>query len=149
MATPQNGKYPGSSTGWYGYGWNGYSYFPWQTLSQAEITQLGYPVALDGGLRMERTDSLGYAAGTLSNNTVIGSLMTGGSSGGPWLVNFGIDPSLSGISHGSMAVKDAVVGVTSWGYIDTTIKEMGAAPFTSGNIVVLVNYTCSHNPAAC
>lgn len=145
----QNGFYAGNYTGWYGYGWNGYSYFPWQGFSQAEITQLGYPVALDGGLRMERTDSLGYNAGNLSNNTVIGSLMTGGSSGGPWLVNFGIDPSLSGISHGSLAAKDIVVGVTSWGYNDTTIKEMGAAPFTSGNIVVLVNNICSNFAAAC
>jgi V8-like Glu-specific endopeptidase len=150
VLNPQSGLYAGNLTGWYGYGWNGYSYFPWQSLSQAEITQLGYPVALDGGLRMERTDSLGYnAGGNLSNNTVIGSLMTGGSSGGPWLVNFGVDPSLSGISHGSMAAKDIVVGVTSWGYIDTTIKEMGAAPFTSGNIVVLVNYMCTHFAAAC
>src|SRR5262245_60507594 len=53
----QSGHYAGNYTGWYGYGWNGYSYFPWQSHSQAEITQLGYPVALDGGLRMERTDS--------------------------------------------------------------------------------------------
>ena len=48
-----------------------------------------------------------------------------------------------------MAAKDIVVGVTSWGYIDTTIKEMGAAPFTSGNIVVLVNNICSSFAAAC
>jgi V8-like Glu-specific endopeptidase len=146
----QSGHYAGNYTGWYGYGWNGYSYFPWQSLSQAEITQLGYPVALDGGLWMERTDSLGYnAGGNFSNNTIIGSLMTGGSSGGPWLVNFGLDPSLSGTAHGSMPAKDIVVGVTSWGYIDLTIKEQGAAPFTSGNIVVLVNYMCSHFAAAC
>ena len=146
----QGSNYAGNLTGWYGYGWNGYSYFPWFGASQAEITQLGYPVALDGGLRMERNDSLGYNAGSgFSNNTVIGSLMTGGSSGGPWLVNFGVDPSLSGISHGSMAAKDIVVGVTSWGYIDATVKEMGAAPFTSGNIVVLVNFICSNFAAAC
>ena len=145
----QNGVYAGNLTGWYGYGWNGYSYFPWFGASQAEITQLGYPVALDGGLRMERSDSLGYNAGEkFSNNTVIGSLMTGGSSGGPWDVNFGIDPALGGgISHGSMPAKDIVIGVTSWGYINQAIKEQGASPFTSGNIVPLVNYVCAHFPA--
>src|SRR5215471_16191057 len=100
---------------------------------------------------MERTDSLGYnASGNFSNNTVIGSLMTGGSSGGPWLVNFGIDPALSGgYTHGSAPAKDIVVGVTSWGYINQAIKEQGAAPFTSGNIVPLVNYICSHFAGAC
>jgi V8-like Glu-specific endopeptidase len=146
VLNPQSGQYAGNYTGWYGYGC-----FNWASFaSAAQITQLGYPVALDGGLRMERTDSLGYnAGGNFSNNTIIGSLMTGGSSGGPWLVNFGIDPSLSGTAHGSMPAKDIVVGVTSWGYIDTTIKEMGAAPFTSGNITVLVNYVCTNFGAAC
>ncbi len=146
----KGGKYPGSAyTGWYGYGWNGYSYFPWMDHWQAQITQLGYPVALDGGQIMERTDSLGYANSSLSNNTIIGSLMTGGSSGGPWLVNFGYPIVLSGgIKLGSMAAWETVVGVTSWGYVDQAVKEQGASPFTSGNIVPLVNAACSV-PAPC
>ena len=36
---------------------------------------------------MERTDSQGTMTSSMSNNTVIRSLMTGESSGGPWLVN--------------------------------------------------------------
>ena len=142
----QGGRYPGTTTGWFGYGWNGYGY---NGSSQALIAQLGYPVALDGGLIMERTDSQGFVAGALSNNTIIGSLMTGGSSGGPWLVNLGMRPSLSGISFGSAAVHNVVVGATSWGYTNSAIKQQGASPFTSGNIVVLVNAVCSATPAAC
>lgn len=146
----QNGKYPGSSIGWFGYGWNGYSYFPWLGLTQAQITQLGYPVALDGGAIMERTDSLGYTKSDFNNNTIIGSLMTGGSSGGPWLVNFGYPAVLSGgITNGAAAASNIVVGVTSWGYTDQTIKEQGASPFTSGNIVLLVNAVCASHAAAC
>ena len=81
---PQSGSYAGNAAGWFGYGWDGYGF---NASSQALITQLGYPVALDGGLLMERNDSQGFVAPSLSNNTIIGSLMTGGSSGGPWLVN--------------------------------------------------------------
>jgi hypothetical protein len=78
----------------------GYGYTP-QNIAQ--LTQLGYPVALDGGLLMQRTDSYGFVDGNASNNTVIGSLQTGGSSGGPWLVNFGIKPALSGTAVGAHA----------------------------------------------
>jgi hypothetical protein len=143
---PQSGNYAGNSAGWFGYGWDGYGF---NASSQALITQLGYPVALDGGLLMERNDSQGFVAPSLSNNTIIGSLMTGGSSGGPWLVNFGLPPSLSGISFGSAASHNIVVGVTSWGYTDTSVKQQGASPFTSGNIVKLVTRVCTATPAAC
>ena len=33
------------------------------------------------------------------SNTVIGSLQTGGSSGGPWVVNLGVTPSLNGATY--------------------------------------------------
>ena len=148
VLNPQNGHYAGNYTGWLGYGWNGYSYFPWQSLSQALIAQLGYPCGLDSCQRMQRTDSLGYNAGSdWSNNTIIGSLMNGGSSGGPWIVNIGVQPVLSGgLTQGSMAAYNIVVGVTSWGFINQAIKQQGAAPFTSTNILVLVNAVCT-NPS--
>jgi hypothetical protein len=137
---------PGTTTGWFGYGYNGYSY---NSSSQAQITQLGYPVALDSGGFMERTDSQGFVNTTLSNNTIIGSLQTGGSSGGPWVVNLGTAPILNGTSFGTYALHNIVVGVTSWGYTDLTVKQQGAAPFTSGNINTLVTYVCAANPGKC
>jgi len=141
-----SGNYPGVYTGWFGYGTDGYGY---NGSGQALINQLGYPVALDGGLLMERNDSQGVITPASSNNTIIGSLMTGGSSGGPWLVNLGAPPSLSGVGFGTYADHNVVVHVTSWGPLDTTIKRQGASPFTDGNIVVLVNAACSDTPAAC
>jgi hypothetical protein len=98
---------------------------------------------------MERTDAQGSTVASSSNNTVIGSLMTGGSSGGPWLVNFGVAPALAGTSFGKAPNRNVVVGVTTWGSTNTAVEEMGAAPFTSKNIVVLVNKVCGKTPAAC
>lgn len=144
--TPKSGVYVGSVTGWFGYGYGGYSY---NSSNQVLIDQLGYPVALDGGNLMQRNDSQGYVAPSMSNNTIIGSLMTGGSSGGPWLVNLGIAPALSGTGFGTAPARNTVVGVTSWGYVSTAVKQQGASPFTSGNIVPLINTACSIAPAGC
>ena len=142
----QGKAYPGTKTGWLGYGTNGYSY---NKSGQVLISQLGYPVALDKGTLMERTDSQGYTAKSFSNNTIIGSLQTGGSSGGPWVVNLGIAPSLNGTSFGTAANHNVVVGVTSWGYVSTAIKQQGASRFTSSNLPVLIKAACATTKAAC
>jgi hypothetical protein len=60
VLNPQSGKYAGTTVGWYAYGWNGYSY---NSSAQALITQLGYPVDLDSGVYMERTDTQGHTVG--------------------------------------------------------------------------------------
>jgi V8-like Glu-specific endopeptidase len=145
LLNPSGSSYPGTATGYYGYGWNGYGFVG--TLTQ--ITQLGYPAGLDNAAYMERNDSYGYRNSTYSNNTVIGSNMNGGSSGGPLIVNFGIAPTLTGETNGSAPSREVVVGVTSWGYTSTAPKEQGAAPFTSSNIVPLVSAACTAVPGAC
>ena len=142
-----NAKYPGYKIGWLGYGWNGYSFSspssgPGSGYTIAQISQLGYPVSHDYGLWMQRTDSQGYVNSTMSSNTVWGSRQTGGSSGGPEIVNLGAPPWLDGTGLGSDADFNIVVGVTSWGYIDTTVMQQGASAFTSTNIVSLVNPAC-------
>jgi V8-like Glu-specific endopeptidase len=147
-----NNQYPGQVVGWFGYGWNGYSF---NSQSQALITQLGYTdnfvgnteFALDGGNLQERTDSQGQTMPSLSNNTLIGSLQSNGSSGGPWVVNLGRPPVLTNINFGTAADHNIVVGVTSWGYNDPSVKEQGASPFTTDNITVIVNAQCSGAPA--
>jgi V8-like Glu-specific endopeptidase len=139
------GTYAGTSTGWLGIGADGYGF---TTSGLTQITQLGYPGKLDGGQLMERNDSQGYVDGTLSNNTIIGSLMTEGTSGGPWVVNLGIPPSLSGTSFGQAANHNTVVGVTSWALVGDDTKH-GASPFTSGNVLALLQAACDATPAAC
>lgn len=139
---PQAGVYPGTRTGWFNYAFNGWGFSPWQ----AQITQLGYsgapgsPIALDNGLLEQRTDSQGFVSTRDSSNTIIGSLQTEGSSGGPWILNLGVAPSLRGTPFGTAPIHNIVVGVTSWVFL--AVKQQGASPFTSGNITVLVRAAC-------
>jgi V8-like Glu-specific endopeptidase len=146
ILNPQNGTFAGTYTGWYPYGWNGFGFYNGLT----HITQIGYPLCLDNGRLMERNDSQGSVSGSNSSNTIIGSLMCDGSSGGPWLNNFGIRPTLTGTSNGTASNPNVVVGVTSWGSVqNNAVKWQGASPFTSNNIVFLVNSACNSQPAAC
>lgn len=106
---------------------------------------------------MERTDSQGFTDPSSLNNTVIGSSQTYGSSGGPWLVNFGAGPKLpAGMPHGQAAVRNVVVGVTSNGPADDAVKQDLSSPFTSDNIEVLLHGVdgdgsgaCNITPSAC
>jgi len=157
VLNPKQGVYAGTNVGWYGVGWNGFGF---NGSNLALINQLGYPVALDGGKFMLRNDSQGFVNSTFSNNTIIGSLLTGGSSGGPWLVNLGIQPALGCDSngctqHGSESNANTVVGVTSWGYNPSgspakyKVMQQGAAPFTTNNVCSLMKSGCTIKPAAC
>jgi V8-like Glu-specific endopeptidase len=155
VLNPQGGAYPGTAVGWYGYGINGYGYTnsTFLTKNAAEITQLGYPCTFSSCIRMIRTDSLGYFA--TPNNVIIGSDQTGGSSGGPWLVNFGATP-VSTNSVPSENNSNVVVATTSWGYISNTIKQQGASRFgtnskfpSTANITALVNAACAAYPSRC
>jgi len=104
-----SGAYPGTRVGWYGYGWNGWGF---NSSKQILINQLGYPVSHDSGLKMQRTDSQGFVDAEMSNNTVWGGRQTGGSSGGPELVNLGPLATLGGgVLPGSAYNRNIVVGV--------------------------------------
>ena len=171
---PKGGVYPGTTVGgWNGYSWNGYSFLATPVFGNhtvGQITQLGYPVALDGGAQMQRNDSFGKyiamtgANGKLLKNTQLGSAMTGGSSGGPWMVNFGTRPVPSAsASLGNANASNTIVGVTSWGYTAVGINVQGASWFGqnaefpganyggrgAGNIGKLMYDTCIGSPAYC
>jgi V8-like Glu-specific endopeptidase len=143
VLNPQNGVYAGTNVGWFGYWYGGG--FTAGGINQ--VTQLGYPQGLNNGNLMQRTDSYGYINSNFSNNTVIGSNMNGGSSGGPWVENFGLPAALTGETNGSFPQQNVIIGVTSWGYTNLAVKEQGASPFTFGNIQVLLNAVCF--PAVC
>jgi V8-like Glu-specific endopeptidase len=166
IVSPKSGVYAGTRVGWYNYSWNGYSYKASSFLGNVttvQVTQLGYPVAFDDGYQMERTDAVGwyFTSGNLKN-TQIGSAQTGGSSGGPWLANFGTRPSVSsGASLGSATVQ-TIVGVTSYGAIALGYNRQGASFFGqnsqysgtygtygAGNIGLLVRDTCTAWPTYC
>jgi hypothetical protein len=150
LVGPANGmdRLPGEVVGYYGYG-SGFSFVDMGNMKGAQIAQLGYPSNLDDGIRMVRTDSLGLQ--TTYNNVVIGSLQGAGSSGGPWLVNFGQQITTSDDTvFGSAPNPNVVIGTTSWGYDnDANIKLQGASRFGTNsifrdlsNIQVLINEIC-------
>lgn len=143
----QAGAYPGARTGWFGYAWGGYSF---TKKNLVHVTQLGYPGAINNGQEMIRNDSQGVVVKSQAGNTVIGSQQTGGSSGGPWLANFGPATSPgSGASVGKAGNRNVVVGTTSWGYTSLDPKEQGASPFTTTNIRDLIKDVCGKHPASC
>jgi hypothetical protein len=146
VLNPQSGSLPGTNTGWYGFAYNNAGFTP---SGRVHLTQIGYPGCLDNGEIMERNDSEGFKSSSLANNTLLGSLMCGGSSGGPWLINFGRRPTLTGTTSGSSAQINTVVGVTSWGSTSTGPKQQGASPFLNTNILSMVNAACSANAAHC
>lgn len=173
----QGGQKAGQALGGtYGWGWNGYSYArspAFKNLVVADITQLGYPAAFDNGYQMQRNNSFGkYVVQTGRRtttrkpllNTQLGSALTGGSSGGPWLVNFGTEPSIdSGANLGIETGRNYVVGVTSYGYTEVGINVQGASFFGqnhefplpaygsygAGNIGALLQQMCGLEPDAC
>ena len=112
---------------------NGSSYFS-STKIIGQITQLGYPAAIGAknrlGAAMVKTDSMAqWATQNDVYNLIWGSPQTGGSSGGPNLVNFGTSPVWgSGSSPGSYGknAMNQVVGVTSYG---NSAKLIGSSRF--------------------
>ncbi len=171
----RNGNHAGAILGgWYQHSWNGYGFtqspdFGNQTVGA--LHQLGYPGAFDGGYQMQRTTSLAkFVEGTGTNgqplrNFQMGSAQTGGSSGGPWLANFGARPIVNAAeaSLGSQNLPNRVVAVTSWGYTQVGINVQGASYFGqnaefpalnygtqgAGNIGAIMNATCTANPGHC
>jgi len=142
-------QYPSSLSqiGYYAYGWNGYGFRSEGSSGtlRSMITQLGYPSGLDSANLMQRGDSYGQYTGTGTGssplNLIIGSQMNGGSSGGPWLINFGTASTLSGSSAGAAPVRNVVQATTSWGYTSSTIQVQGASTFAQNSAFPNASYT--------
>lgn len=131
----------GNVTGYYGYHTN--------ALWPNHVTMLGYPVAFDQGAWMHRVDSQSYQQ--YSYNTVIyGADMTGGSSGGPWIENFGQ------ASTGQIMAPNGtnyVVAVTSYGPVDTSVRVLGASTldsqFTNSSRTGILDKACARKAGNC
>src|SRR3954469_4053737 len=93
----------GDITGWLG--------FSTGQLGKNHVTMLGYPCNLDNCEHMEETSSQSYQDGG-SNTVIYGSAMRGGSSGGPWIQDFGVAP--DGAPAGLLG-NNYLVAVTSYG----------------------------------
>jgi V8-like Glu-specific endopeptidase len=165
---PDNtGKFVGDYTGKINYAWNGYGFVTSArtgNVAVAAVTTLGYPGLLDNAAIMQRTDGPTYMT-TVGNakQYLQGSNFTGGSSGGPWIVNFASSlPALSGGAVIGTAPNMAIIGVTSWGAADPNAPKDNYASrfgvnvaypnsaygsYGPGNIGFLLNTICSAKPS--
>lgn len=121
-------QFIGNITGYMSYGWNNYSFVTSSKTGNqhtAAVSTLGYPFLMDRGAIMQRTDGPTYTtslggAGQLWQ----GSNLTGGSSGGPWVVNFrSRTAALAGGAVEGSASVIAVIGVSSWGASDPNMPK--------------------------
>ena len=94
---------------------------------------------------MHRVDSQAFR-NVAPNNVEYGSDARGGSSGGPWIQNFGNAAvgEVGGLNPGY----DRVVGVTSYGYVSTGPRVQGASVFDS-RFITLLNLVCGHRAGNC
>ena len=73
--------------------------------------------------------------------------MTGGSSGGPWVQNFG-DPRSDAPTGTRNLTRNAVVGVTSYGFLDPNVKVLGASGFNA-EFAAMLNAACANATGNC
>ncbi len=166
--------------GYFGYGWNNYGFVKnslFSSIKSNQITQLGYPAAIGDstsnyGGAMVRTDSLAreFTSGS-SNYNLWGSMQSPGASGGPALVNFGMNPKVKyQATKGSKGAPNILVGTLSFGYATSggsfSYHALGASVFGktpnfrknayrdstgqnwgAGNIGALMDFACSKDHA--
>jgi V8-like Glu-specific endopeptidase len=119
-------------------------------LANTHVTILGYPCNFDSCNILQRNDSSDHRLGTTaaSNNAFeYGSDMTGGSSGGPWVQNFG-DPLSAAPTGLRNFTRNSVVGVTSYGFADPSVKVLGASGFNA-EFTNLLNAACGNAAGNC
>jgi hypothetical protein len=111
------------------------------------LTLVGYPCNLDNCQKMENTMAQSFDNG--GNNTIrYGSAMRGGSSGGPWIQDFGVAANGAPSGEGANYLKS----VTSYGPIATEPKYQGASILLnsgSGSFIDLLNQVCAHRAGNC
>jgi len=141
-----SGLMPGNVGGYLNFSTGNDEYIDFGGVQSTQITALGYPGNLDAGSRMTRTDSIGYQ--NPGNQVEIGSSSRGGSSGGPWVANFGTQIS-SLYSSISNSKPNTIIATTSWGYVSDSLKVQGASRFGTNsafteksNIQSLVDSYC-------
>ncbi len=72
--------------------------------------------------------------------------MRGGSSGGPWVQNFGIKAKKQ--KGGGNSKTNRVVGVTSWGYTSKKLRAQGSS-IPGSSFVEIWNMACGNASGNC
>jgi hypothetical protein len=116
------------------------------TKASTLVAQLGYPAYIDSGSIMQVsfspahvwTASGGGASGTTTTKQlrqlVKATTMGGGASGGPWVVNLGTSGAAGVYGLSSVAARNVIVGVSSWGYVGSTSDISAIAMFGASTL---------------
>ena len=114
------------------------------SLIPNHTTKLGYPGNISSGQKMIQVFSQSFRT-TNPNNVEYGSNARGGSSGGPWAMNFAHVPATPTTSM------NAVVGVTSYGYASTAPQVQGSSipDSRAGGFIPLLNTMCALRAGNC
>lgn len=136
---PVNGemKSIGSVTGYLGY--------QTQSLIPNHAHLLGYPCNFDYCEKMHQVTAQSQRQ-VAPNNVEYGSDMMGGSSGGPWVQNFGL-PAV-GQTGGKNPGLNRIIGITSYGYVTNDFKAQGSSILDS-RFTTLYNNMCARNASNC
>lgn len=129
----------GDLTGYFGYATS--------SLTANHVHLLGYPVDFSSGARMHEVASGRCTTGG-NNSERYGSDMRGGSSGGPWVQDFGVPA--SGQTVGPSG-PNLIVGVTSYANVSTDPKYQGSS-IPDANFTNLLTVICNRDvtpPANC
>jgi V8-like Glu-specific endopeptidase len=127
----------GYVTGWLGYRVRG--------LRTNHTKMLGYPGSFDNGEMMHQVDAQS-GNGALEGTELYGSDMTEGSSGGPWVENFGT--ASVGQEGGLFPYPNRIVGVTSYGYTNVDPKAQGSSEL-NGEFLAIYKEACAHRTGNC
>ncbi|STX28661.1 V8-like Glu-specific endopeptidase [Legionella beliardensis] len=123
----------------------GYLGYQTQALNPNHAHLLGYPCNFDSCLKMHQVTAQS-ARNVAPNNVEYGSDMRGGSSGGPWVQNFGAYS--VGQSGGLNAGINRIIGITSYGYISTDPKAQGSS-IPDSRFTSILNSVCAHRAGNC
>lgn len=122
-------------------------YLGYQTVSLTpnHAHLLGYPCNLDSCQKMHQVTAQNGSS-VSPNNVEYGSDMRGGSSGGPWVQNFGAYA--VGQPTGTNSGLNRVVGITSYGYTNTAVLVQGSSNPDS-RFTSILNTICAHKTGNC
>lgn len=116
-----------------------------KSLYPNHVHMLGYPRGYDGGQRMHQVTSQSHQLG-YKNTVLYGSDLSRGSSGGPWIQNFG-EPSGGQIAGANGAINQ-IVGLSSYTLKDHTKRVLGSS-IPDERYTALYNAACARHPANC
>jgi V8-like Glu-specific endopeptidase len=115
-----------------------------QSLSPNHVHMLAYPRAYDGGERMHQVTSQSFQT-SWQNTVLYGSDLTRGSSGGPWIQNFG-EPA-AGQAAGANGAVNQIVGISSF-TLNPAARVLGSS-VPDERYTALYTAACRLRPTNC